>query len=67
MITKIYNELNQIYGAPKITEILRQKGHTIAEKTVGNYMWELNITAIWVSPYKRVRIDLNFDDDLKTY
>jgi putative transposase len=38
MITKIYNELNQIYGAPKITEILRQKGHTIAEKTVGNYM-----------------------------
>jgi hypothetical protein len=30
-------------------------------------MWELNITAIWVSPYKRVRIDLNFDDDLKTY
>lgn len=65
LITEIYNESNQIYGAPKITELLRQKGHKIAEKTVGNYMKELNIRAIWVSPYRRVKIDPNFDNNLK--
>ena len=37
-ITEIYNESNQIYGAPKITHLLREKGHIIAEKTVGNYI-----------------------------
>lgn len=65
LITEIYNESNQIYGAPKITEILRQRGYAVAEKTVGNYMKELNIRAIWVTPYKRVKIDTNFDSDLK--
>ena len=65
LITEIYNESNQIYGAPKITKILRQRGYTIAEKTVGNYMKELGIRAIWVTPYKRVKIDANFDSDLK--
>lgn len=65
LITEIYNESNQIYGAPKITKILRQRGYTIAEKTVGNYMKELNIRAIWVTPYKRVKIYANFDSNLK--
>lgn len=64
-ITEIYNESNQIYGAPKITHLLKEKGHIIAEKTVGNYMRELGIRAIWVSPYKRTTIDPNFDSDLK--
>lgn len=40
-------------------------GYTVAEKTVGNYMKELNIRAIWVAPYKRVKINANFDSDLK--
>ena len=64
-ITEIYNESNQIYGAPKITHLLREKGHIIAEKTVGNYMRELGIKAIWVSPYKRTTIDPDFDNKLK--
>lgn len=64
-INKIYNESHQIYGAPKITEILVAKGHTIAEKTVGNYMREEGIKAIWVSPYRRTTIDPDFDDKLK--
>lgn len=65
LITEIYNESNQIYGAPKITHLLTEKGYIIAEKTVGNYMRELGIRAIWVSPYKRTTIDSNFDDTLK--
>ena len=60
-IIEIYNESKQIYGAPKITSILRNKGHVIAEKTVGNYMRESGIKAIWVSPYKRTTIDPDFD------
>lgn len=64
-ITEIYNESHQIYGAPKITTILRSRGHIISEKTVGNYMRELGIKAIWVSPYKRTTVDPDFDSKLK--
>lgn len=64
-IIKIYNESHQIYGAPKITSILTSRGHTIAEKTVGNYMREQGIKAIWVRPYVRTTIDPDFDNKLK--
>jgi len=64
-INEIYNESNQIYGAPKITAILKSRGHTIAEKTVGNYMREEGIKAIWVRPYIRTTIDPDFDNKLK--
>lgn len=64
-ITEIYNESHQIYGAPKITSILQSRGHVIAEKTVGNYMREVGIKAIWVRPYTRTTIDPDFDKRLK--
>jgi putative transposase len=64
-ITKIYNESYQIYGAPKITSILQSRGHVISEKTVGNYMREEGIKAIWVRPYVRTTIDPDFDVKLK--
>jgi repressor of nif and glnA expression len=44
-IKEIYDESYQNYGAPKIKEILHQKGETMTEKTVGNYMRELGIKA----------------------
>lgn len=64
-IIQIYNESHQIYGAPKITSILQSRGHVITEKTVGNYMREEGIRAIWVSPYTRTTIDPDFDNQLK--
>ncbi|SDG57579.1 putative transposase [Desulfosporosinus hippei DSM 8344] len=64
-IAEIYNESHQIYGAPKITSILQSRGHVIAEKTVGNYMREEGIKAIWVRPYTRTTIDPDFDNKLK--
>lgn len=64
-IIQIYNQSHQIYGAPKIAAILRSRGHTISEKTVGNYMREAGIKAIWVQPYVKTTIDPNFDTELK--
>lgn len=64
-IVKVYNESCQIYGAPKITSILQSRGHVISEKTVGNYMREEGIKAIWVRPYVRTTIDPDFDIKLK--
>lgn len=64
-ITEVYNESKQIYGAPKITRILHARGYGISERTVSTYMNELEIKAIWVSPYKRTTIDPDFDNHLK--
>src|SRR5690606_31594609 len=64
-ITQIYNESHQIYGAPKIASILQSRGHVISEKTVGNYMREEGIKAIWIRPYVRTTIDPDFDINLK--
>jgi putative transposase len=64
-IVSIYHESHQIYGAPKITSILQSRGHVISEKTVGLYMREEGIKAIWVRPYVRTTIDPDFDVKLK--
>lgn len=64
-IIEIYNQSKQIYGSPKITSILRRRGYIISQKTVGNYMRELEIKAIWISPYKRTTINPDFDNNLK--
>lgn len=64
-IIEIHNESKQIYGAPKITETLRSKGYVVTEKTVGNYMREEDIKAIWVKPFVRTTIDPDFDHKLK--
>ncbi|MCT4619375.1 MAG: IS3 family transposase, partial [Marinisporobacter sp.] len=64
-INEIYNESKQIYGAPKIASVLQSRGHVFAENTVGNYMREEGIKAIWVRPYIRTTIDPNFDSKLK--
>ncbi|WP_218144095.1 IS3 family transposase, partial [Amphibacillus marinus] len=56
---------HHIYGAPKITSILHSRGHVIAEKTVGNYMREEGIKAIWIRPYMRTTVAPDFDNKLK--
>jgi len=64
-IVRIHNENYQIYGAPKITAILRREGYRIAEKTVGIYMKELKIKAIYVKPYTRTTLDSDFSSSLR--
>ncbi len=64
-IIKVYNESKQIYGAPKITQVLKSNGHHISQKTVSQYMKEEGLKAIWVTRYVRTTIDPNFDNKLK--
>lgn len=64
-IQEIYNDSHQNYGAPKITEILRQEGENIAEKTVGNYMRQLGIKAQYIRPYTVTTIDSDFSSQLE--
>lgn len=64
-IQKIYEDSHQNYGAPKITEVLLEKGEAISEKTVGNYMREMGIKAQYVKPYIRTTVDSNFSEELK--
>jgi transposase InsO family protein len=64
-IIEIYEESQQIYGAPKICKELEKKGEKISEKTVGNYMRELGIKAHYIKPYKKTTIDSNFSLERK--
>lgn len=50
-IQTIYEDSKQIYGAPKITKLLQQKGECISERTVGLYMRQMGIRACWVKHY----------------
>ncbi|MGY0277167.1 IS3 family transposase [Limosilactobacillus fermentum] len=43
-----------IYGAGKITQELRSKGYKIAERTVGKYMRELGIHAVYLTAWSYV-------------
>ena len=64
-IIDIYDESHKNYGAPKITQKLREIGEKISEKTVGNYMRELGIRAQYIKPYIVTTKDSDFSTDLK--
>lgn len=66
-IEEIYLDSWQIYGAPKITAILRFRGHKVSEKTVGNYMREMGLRARYIKPYTVTTIDPDFDNSLKNF
>ena len=65
MIRTIYQESKEIYGAPKITYILRQKGIKISMKTVSNYMREMGIKACYIKHWTKTTVSKNFSSDLK--
>lgn len=64
-IRKIYDASHQNYGAPKITQELRKSGEQISEKTVGNYMRQMRLSAQWVKHYKQTTIDPDFSSKLQ--
>lgn len=63
-IKQIYDDSYQNYGAPKITQIIKQNGEIIAEKTVGNYMREMGLKAQYTKPYTTTTKDSNFSEEL---
>lgn len=64
-IQELYDELHQIYGAPKIARELQKTGESITEKTVGNYMRQMGLKAHWVKPYIQTTIDPEFSNSLQ--
>ncbi|MFR4834194.1 MAG: transposase [Catenibacterium sp.] len=64
-MSKIHEESHGIYGAPKITEELKKKGHVISEKTVGNYMHEMHIKAHYIKPWTKTTVSKNFSNRLR--
>lgn len=64
-IVEIYHVSHQNYGAPKITECLKQEGERISEKTAGNYMRELGIKAQYIKPYTVTTIEPDFSSRLR--
>lgn len=63
-IKQIYDDSYKNYGAPKITQVLKQNGEAIAEKTVGNYMKEMGIKAQYIKPYTVTTKDSDFSVEL---
>lgn len=64
-IKEIHCESYEIYGAPKITHILRTESFRISEKTVGNYMHEMGLKAHYIKPYTVTTINSSIDEKLK--
>lgn len=64
-IKEIHDDSKQIYGAPKITKLLRKSGHKISEKYVGNIMRENNIKAHYIRPYTVTTKDCDFSNELR--
>ena len=65
LILNIYEASRKIFGAPKITETLRKAGEKIAQRTVGKYMKEIGLKAIWVKHSTRTTLNSNFSHELK--
>lgn len=63
-ISQVHAENKQIYGAPKITSILRSKGYKISERTVTRYMKTMGIRACYVKPYTVTTHSLDFTNKL---
>ena len=61
---EIHDGSHQNYGAPKITRELQKEGERISERTVGGYMWEMEIRAQWVKPWIATTIDSDFSKEL---
>ena len=64
-ILEIYKENHGIYGAPKITILLNRKGIRVCEKTVSEYMREMGLRAIYITPYTRTTFSDDFSSKLK--
>lgn len=64
-IRKIHEDSHQVYGASKITVLLRREGFTILQRTVSIYMKEMGIKAIWVKPWTRTTLNSDFSTKLE--
>ena len=66
-IKEKYDASKGIYGAPKITQELRQEGEHISERTVGLYMRQMGLRAVWVKHWTVTTKDSDFSHKLRNY
>lgn len=66
-IQQKHAESKKIYGAPKITQELRKEGEKISERTVGKYMRDMGIKAVWSKHWTVTTKDSDFSHRLHNY
>jgi transposase InsO family protein len=66
-IKKKHDESKGIYGAPKITQELHQEGEQISERTVGKYMRDMGIKAVWAKHWTITTKQPDFCNRLYNY
>ena len=64
-IVRVHNESHQIYGAPKIAEILKNTESKTSVRTITNYMRELDISACYIKKKTKTTITKGIHDELK--
>lgn len=63
-ISNVYEYSHEIYGAPKITQVLNHSGTNVSERTVTRYMHEMGIHAWYRRPYTVTTVSRDFSDNL---
>ena len=59
-IKTIHKASHMVYGAPKITHVLNEKGIAVSQRTVSVYMREMGIKARYIQPRTRTTINSDF-------
>jgi len=64
-IKEIHRNSKEIYGAPKITRILRKRGEIVSERLIGKIMREHGLRAHYTKPWTRTTRNSNFSKSLR--
>ena len=64
-IKKIHEESHEIYGSPKITQILNKNGEKVSQRYVYSIMKENHWKARYIKPYIQTTISTDFSSQLE--
>ena len=59
-VEKIYKDSYEIYGSPKITQILNQNGEKVSQRYIYSIMRENSWKARYIKPYIQTTISVEF-------
>lgn len=64
-VKEIHEESHEIYGSPKITQILNKEGENVSQKYIHSIMKESNIKAKYIKPWTKTTISHDFSSKLE--
>lgn len=64
-VEKIYKDSHEIYGSPKITEIINQNGEKVSQRYIHSIMRENSWKARYIKPYIRTTVSTDFSSKLE--